>query len=62
MTAVVQARGAGASGDYGVSVPVVNEVRWAAERAVVPGLREDAGFRSNVAVANPERRRAGRTR
>jgi len=54
VTAVVQARGAGASGDYGVSVPVVNEVRWAEERAVVPGLREDAGFRSNVAVANPE--------
>ena len=54
VTAVVQARGAGASGDYGVSVPVVNEVRWAGERAVVPGLREDAGFRSNVALANPE--------
>ena len=54
VTAVVQARGAGASGDYGVSVPVVNEARWAGERAVVPGLREDAGFRSNLAVANPE--------
>lgn len=54
VTAVVQARGAGAAGDYGVSVPVVNEVRWAGERAVVPGLREDVGFRSNVAVANPE--------
>ena len=53
-TAVVQARSTGATGDYGVSVPVVNEVRWADERAVVPGLREDAGFRSNVAVANPE--------
>lgn len=54
VTAVVQARGTGTSGDYGVSVPVVNEVRWAGERAVVPGLREDGGFRSNVAVANPE--------
>jgi hypothetical protein len=54
VTAVVLARGAGAAGDYGVSVPVVNEVRWAGERAVVPGLREDAGYRSNVAVANPE--------
>jgi hypothetical protein len=54
VTAVVQARGAGAAGDYGVSVPVVNEVRWAADAAIVPGLREDAGYRSNVAVANPE--------
>lgn len=54
VTAVVQARGTGTAGDYGVSVPVVNDVRWAEERAVVPGLREDAGFRSNVALANPE--------
>lgn len=54
VTAVVQARGTGAAGDYGVSVPIVNEVRWTGERAVVPGLREDSGFRSNVAVANPE--------
>ncbi len=54
VTAVVQARGTGAAGDYGVSVPVVNAVRWAAESAIVPGLREEAGFRSNVAVANPE--------
>jgi hypothetical protein len=54
VTAVVQARGAGAAGDYGVSVPVVNEVRWATESAIVPGLREDAGYRSNLAVANPE--------
>ena len=54
VTAVVQARSSGAAGDYGVSVPVVNEVRWAAESAVVPGLREDAGFRSNLALANPE--------
>jgi len=54
VTAVVQARSTVAAGDYGVSVPVVNEVRWADERAIVPGLREDAGFRSNVAVANPE--------
>ena len=54
VTAVVQARSTGAAGDYGVSVPVVNEIRWADESAIVPGLREDAGFRSNVAVANPE--------
>ena len=54
VTAVVQARGLNAHGDYGVSVPVANEVRWATERAIVPGLREDASFRSNVALANPE--------
>ena len=54
MTAVVLAQGPGASGDYGVSVPVVNEVQWAANEAIVPGLREDAAFRSNLAVANPE--------
>lgn len=53
-TAVVQARAPGAKGDYGVSVPVVNEGRWARERAIVPGLREDGSFRSNVALANPE--------
>ena len=50
----VQARGADAAGDYGVSVHVVNEVRWATESALVPGLRQDASFRSNVAVTNPE--------
>ncbi len=54
VTAVVQARAPGAKGDYGVSVPVVNEGRWAKERAIVPGLREDGSFRSNVALANPE--------
>jgi len=54
VTAVVQARAPGAKGDYGVSVPVVNEGRWARERAIVPGLREDGSFRSNVALANPE--------
>lgn len=54
VTAVVQARAPGAKGDYGVSVPVVNEVRWAKERAIVPGLREDGSFRSNLALANPE--------
>lgn len=54
VTAAVQARGADAAGDYGVSVPVVNEVRWAKESALVPGLRQDASFRSNVAVTNPE--------
>lgn len=54
VTAVVLARSDGAAGDYGVSVPVVNESRWAGERAAVPGLREEAGFRSNLALANPE--------
>ena len=54
VTAVVLARAPGGKGDYGVSVPVVNEVRWARERAVVPGLREGDGFRSNLALANPE--------
>ena len=54
VTAIVTARGPGASGDYGVGVPVFNEVQWASSEAIVPGLREDAEFRSNVAVANPE--------
>lgn len=54
VTAVVQARAPGAKGDYGVSVPVVSEGRWARERAIVPGLREDGAFRSNLALANPE--------
>ena len=54
MTAIVTARGPGASGDYGVSVPVFNEVQWASAETTVPGLREDVAFRSNIAVANPE--------
>lgn len=54
VTAVVQARAPGAKGDYGVSVPLVSEGRWARERAIVPGLREDGAFRSNLALANPE--------
>jgi hypothetical protein len=54
VTAVVTARGPGASGDYGVSVPLFDEARWAAEEAVVPGLREDGDFRSNLALACPE--------
>jgi hypothetical protein len=54
ITAIVTARGPGASGDYGVSVPVFNEVQWASTQAIVPGLREDPAFRSNLAVANPE--------
>lgn len=33
----------------------MNEVRWAKERAIVPGLREDGSFRfPNLALANPE--------
>jgi hypothetical protein len=43
-----------AGGDYGVSVPLANEGRWASTSAVVPGLLEDGAFRSNLAVANPE--------
>ncbi len=54
VTAVVTARGPGASGDYGVSVPVFNEIQWASTEAIVPGLREDASFRSNLALASPE--------
>jgi hypothetical protein len=54
VTAVVQARGPRASGDFGVSVPLFNEARWAVSEAIVPGLREDIAFRSNVALANPE--------
>jgi hypothetical protein len=54
VAAIVTARGRGASGDYGVSVPVFNEVQWASTQAIVPGLREDPALRSNLAVANPE--------
>ncbi|MHB8797992.1 MAG: Kelch repeat-containing protein [Thermoanaerobaculia bacterium] len=54
VTAVVTARGPGASGDYGVTVPVLNEVEWASSEAIVPGLREDEAFRTNLALANPE--------
>jgi hypothetical protein len=54
VTAIVTARGPGASGDYGVSIPVFNEVQWASTQAIVPGLREDPAFRSNLAIANPE--------
>ena len=54
VTAIVTARGPGASGDYGVSVPVFNEVEWASNEAIVPGLRESEAFRSNLALANPE--------
>lgn len=54
VTAVVLAPGPAGSGEYGVSVPVVNEVEWAADEAIVPGLRENNAFRSNLAVANPE--------
>ena len=43
-----------AGGDYGVSVPLANEGRWASTSAVVPGLLEDGALRSNLAVANPE--------
>jgi hypothetical protein len=54
VTAVVTARGPGASGDYGVSVPVFSQAEWASSEAVVPGLREDASYRSNLAIASPE--------
>ncbi len=54
VTAVVQSRGTAAYGDYGVSVPLFNEAQWATVEAIVPGLREDGPFRSNIALANPE--------
>ena len=54
VTAVVTARGPGASGNYGVGVPLVDEAEWARTEAIVPGLREDSDFRSNLAVASPE--------
>ena len=54
VTAVVTARGPGASGDYGVTVPVFNEIEWASSEAIVPGLREDEAFRTNLALSNPE--------
>ncbi len=54
VTAIVTARGSRASGDYGVSVPVFNEVEWASNETIVPGLRENEAFRSNLALANPE--------
>lgn len=41
-------------GEFGVSVPIANEGRWASTSAVVPGLLEDGAFRSNLALANPE--------
>ncbi len=54
VTAAVFATPASSGGDFGVSVPVANEGRWASTSTVVPGLLEDGAFRSNLAVANPE--------
>jgi hypothetical protein len=54
VTAVVERSAGSSGGRYGAEVPVLNEVRWAKDRAIVPGLREDGSFRSNVALANPE--------
>ena len=52
--AAVLARPPSATGDYSTSVPVFPEAEWATSEAVVPGLLENAAFRSNLAVANPE--------
>ena len=54
VTAAVFATPVGLGGDYGVSVPLVSEGRWASTSAIVPGLLENGAFRSNVALANPE--------
>ena len=54
VTAAVFATPFGLGGNYGVSVPLVSEGRWASTSAVVPGLLENGAFRSNVALANPE--------
>ena len=51
----VLGRGPSAQGDFSTSVPMFEEVEWASDAAVVPGLLENAAFRSNLAVANPER-------
>ncbi len=50
----VLGRGPSAQGDYSISVPIFPEAAWASTEAVVPGLLENAAFRSNLAVANPE--------
>lgn len=52
--AAVLGRSPSAGGDYSTSVPLLHESEWASEGAVVPGLVENAAFRSNLAVANPE--------
>lgn len=54
VTAAVFATPVSSGGDFGVGVPLVDEGRWASTAAVVPGLLEDAAFRSNLAFANPE--------
>lgn len=50
----VLGRGPSARGDYSTSVPIFPEAEWASSEAIVPGLREDPAFRSNLAMANPE--------
>jgi hypothetical protein len=52
--AAVLGRGPSALGDYSTSVPIFPEAEWAAAEAVVPGLLENAAYRSNLAIANPE--------
>ena len=50
----VLGRGPSAGGDYSTSAPIFREAEWASSEAIVPGLLENAAFRSNLAVANPE--------
>jgi hypothetical protein len=54
VTAIVLGSARTGPGEYGVTVPLVNEGRWATTSVIVPGLVEDEGLRSNLAVANPE--------
>jgi hypothetical protein len=58
---VILAKPIESSAEYGTSVPVYAEGRWARTRAVVPGLLESDAFRSNVGVANPEPERGPST-
>ncbi len=54
VTAIVLGSARTGPGEYGVTVPLVNEGRWATTSVIVPGLVEDDVLRSNLAVANPE--------
>lgn len=48
----VAGRHDGAPGSFGVAMPGVPSGRWATQRAIVPGLSDDASLRSNLAVSN----------
>jgi hypothetical protein len=47
---------AAGGGTYGQSVPALGAAEWVAHGAPrsIPGIREDAAFRTNLVVANPE--------